>query len=45
MKSHCVGAAIVAAIPVCAVAQSSVTLYGIADVGMGFADNGQPGSS
>lgn len=41
----CIAATIAVAVPVCAIAQSNVTLYGIADAGVGFADNGQAGSS
>lgn len=45
MKNHGIVAAIAATLPICAIAQSNVTLYGIADAGVGYADTGQAGSS
>ncbi len=45
MKKKLLTAAIAAAVPVAAFSQSNVTLYGIADAGVGWVDTGAKGSS
>lgn len=43
MKKSLLAVAVAAALPAAAFAQTNVTLYGIADVGMGILDNDAPG--
>lgn len=43
MKKSLLAVAVAAALPAAAFAQTNVTLYGIADVGMGMLDNDAPG--